>query len=164
MKSIDELIQECDSQKSCVKCSNYFDCLAKFRGNHINNPSTISAEIKNFDIGIYKDENTQENYRVNIDEADQMLINKALIMLLQMENSLEVNIIRSALFKFSADINNSAEIFKSKDNKYHLVFECVDCMAINDSTEYVNGDNIIIYCKYCGKKHKFNISKENDND
>lgn len=159
-KSIDELMLECDNTKSCAKCSNYAECMAKFKGNHQNNPSTMAAEIKNFSFNIYQDENTKKNYRININEANQTIINKALVTLFQMDDNPEINVIRSALEKFSVEPNNSAEIFKSKDNKYHLVFECVDCSAVNDSTEYINGDNITIYCKYCGKRHKFNINKE----
>ena len=172
MKSIDEKIAECDSTKSCSKCSNYMDCLIKFKSKELdtekNNPSMINYEINGFDFNVYKEENenTKKNYKIDISEANQVIITKALISLYQLsENDESTGIIRSALEKFSAEPNSSAEIFKSKgDNKYHLVFECSDCEAINDSTEYINGDSITIYCRYCGKRHKFDINKENDND
>lgn len=169
-KSIEQQIIDCDNTKSCAKCENYLLCITKYKSKDLtsekNNPSTLNAEIKRFEFDIYKDENSQEDYKINIAEANQTIINKALISLYQIKENAElVNIIKSALEKFSVEPNNSAEIFKSKDaNRYHLVFECVDCTAINDSTEYINGDSITIYCKYCGKRHKFNINKENDND
>ena len=163
MKSIDQLLEECESNKSCIKCSNYIDCIIKYKNvsySEFNNPSTMNGEIRSFESDIYKDENTKENYRIDISEANQTIINNAMIYLNQMEDSTEKNLLKSALEKFSAEVSNSAEIFKSKDNKCHLVFECVDCMAINDSTEYANGDTITIHCKYCGKKHKFTLSKK----
>ena len=168
-KSIEQQMIDCDNAKSCVKCENYLNCVVKYKSkeltNEKNNPSTLNAEIRRFDFDIYKDEqDRQEEYKINIAEASQSIINTALISLFQIKENPElINIIRAALNKFSVEPNNSAEIFKSKDgNKYHLVFECVDCTSINDSTEYVNGDSITIYCKYCGKRHRFNIKKDKD--
>ncbi len=163
---------DCEKYDECTKkCPHYNDCLAEFKimgskGN--NNPSTLSAEISNFEV--YNSNNNSsspDNFKVNICEVPGLLINQAIISQFNSKESPEIrNIISAALNKFVIPNDNDikSSIIKYDAFKYHFVFNCVDCGGLNDFVDYtVNKDYTFFYCRYCGKKHKFDLSKSINN-
>ena len=162
---MDKKTLDCDMNECNKKCPHYKDCLAEFKlgGRGTNNPSTLSAEISNFEI--YDNSNTPDNFKVNICEVPGLLINKAIISQFNSKEEPEVkNIITAALNKFVIPNDNDVKssIIKYDSMKYHFVFNCVDCNGLNDFVDYATDDNVSFYCRYCGKKHKFDLTKVMD--
>lgn len=165
---IDKKTLDCESFTECTKkCPHYNECLAEFKiGKQMdNNPSMISAEIRNFDIYEPESNNTKDNFIVNICEVPVVLINKALISQFDSKEDIQIkNIISAALNKFITvgDFTN-ATIIKYDDMKYHFVFNCDDCNSLNDFVDYAtDNSNIFFYCRYCGKKHRLDLTKAID--
>ena len=163
--SVDKVSEECAKYSECTKKCGYYDrCIHTFKKNNLNpeenNPATLNSEINGFEV--YRNTNNrQENFNVNICEVPNELVNKAIISLFYFKEDTEIkNIIRSSLNKFYTREQNKNEIIiKLKDNQYHFIFNCLDCNATNDFTDYANGNETFFYCRYCGKKHKFNLTK-----
>ena len=165
MGLISDMEIECAKHEECTKkCDYYNKCISEFKAKKMNmtdnNPTVLQSEISGFEI--YED-NCKENFTVNICEVPKSLIVKSIVSLYSFKEDIEIkNILRSALDKFYPIDNNDAEIKKVSENKYHFKFECTDCNATNEFEDYVNKDMIFFYCRYCGKKHQFNINKENE--
>ena len=161
---LDKLAYDCEQFGECSKkCKHFNECLATYKLTGVNNnPSTLSEEISNFEV--YDDTpNTQGNFNINICEVPGLLINKAIISQFNSNEDIETrNIISAALNKFvinNIDDKNTSSIIKYDDMKYHFVFNCSDCNSLNDFVDYSLDDEIFFYCRYCGKKHRFNLNE-----
>lgn len=165
MSLINDLEIECAKHDECTKkCKYYKRCVTEFKAKKMSisdsNPTVLQSEINGFEI--YGD-NCPENFNINICEVPKELINKSIISLYSFKEDIEIrNILRSALDKFYSIENNDAVINKISNNKYHFKFECTDCNATNEFEDYVSKDIEFFYCRYCGKKHQFNIKGKNN--
>lgn len=169
MGTIDSISEECSKHDKCSKSCQFYDtCLAKFNKNKLtmeqNNPSMMQYEINGFQLYHEKGENTQENFRVNICEVPRDLIIKSYISLYNFTEDIEIkNIMKAALDKFyTQDPSDEDTIIKLDESKYHFIYDCPDCNGLNDFTDYANGDEVSFYCRYCGKKHQFNLANAID--
>ena len=164
---IDEIASDCEKFTDCSKkCPHYETCITKFGVNEKkeSNPSTLHGEISNFETYESVD-NSRDSMRINICEVPGVILNKAIISQFNSEEDIEIKgIISAALNKFNVidSSNTETTIIKYDKYKYHFVFKCVDCSGLNDFIDYSMNDHAFFYCRYCGKKHKFDLSKTID--
>lgn len=156
----DQMLKDCDKHMgSCSLCDHYAECRAKFpEKDKMNNPSMLFWEIQNNTLSY--EPKISNNYIINITEVPEEMLNHNLKIIenLPLENR---KIVQSALEKYVASKQEDATISSIKDNMYHFIFKCTDCSAINDFTDYCLNNEVHFHCRYCGKKHRFIINKEN---
>ena len=154
-----KLLEECENhQGSCGTCNHYKECLNKFPPNsEKNNPTMLFWEIHN-NSGLKYAAN-DNNFHINICEATEPILNQSIEISDRLPNEVK-KIVRSGIEKFVASSDEDATIISLDNNLYHFVFECSDCFAKNDFTDYCMNDEIYFHCRYCGKKHKFILPKK----
>lgn len=157
----EKLLRECEEhQGSCGTCEHYTECQEKYlstKSSEDNNPSTLLWEIQN---GKLSNGYTSKkcNFTINICEAPNNLINDSIEIAERLPEEFK-KIVISGLKKYVASSDEDATIIPIKDDLYHFVFECSDCFAKNDFTDYCATNNTSFHCRYCGKKHTFDLTK-----
>ena len=165
------MLNDCNNHiGSCSQCKHYKDCEAKFISEKArrltpeeNNPSTLNYEIYKFD---FNDNGVDINndYKIDITEVPDYMIIKSMEISDKLPDTELRIIVKSAIKKNVASKLEDATVVDHKNNLFHFIFECSDCAALNDFTDYCHTDNAIFYCRYCGKNHVIDLSNLNKKD